>query len=56
MAAVLGVSTMAYMPFAIFNIAAPLITLALGITGINIRRILVTAANTPQENDEKKSL
>lgn len=56
MAAVLGVSTMAYMPFAIFNIAAPLITLVLGITGINIRRILITAANTAQENDEKKSL
>ncbi|WON78619.1 Na+/H+ antiporter NhaC family protein [Serratia sp. UGAL515B_01] len=42
MAAVLGVSTMAYMPFAVFNIAAPLLTLALGISGINIRRIPVT--------------
>lgn len=39
MAAVLGVSTMAYMPFAVFNIAAPLITLALGITGFKIRYI-----------------
>ncbi|WP_127959323.1 Na+/H+ antiporter NhaC [Serratia microhaemolytica] len=37
MAAVLGVSTLSYLPFAIFNIAAPLLTLALGITGINIR-------------------
>ncbi|CAI2488841.1 Malate-2H(+)/Na(+)-lactate antiporter [Serratia fonticola] len=48
MAAVLGVSTMAYMPFAIFNIAAPLITLALGITGFNIRHIPVAA---PSEGD-----
>ncbi len=48
MAAVLGVSTMAYMPFAIFNIAAPLITLALGITGFNIRHIPVVA---PSEGD-----
>jgi NhaC family Na+:H+ antiporter len=39
MAAVLGVSTMAYMPFAIFNIAAPIITLLLGITSFQIRRI-----------------
>ncbi|NCG53162.1 Na+/H+ antiporter NhaC [Serratia fonticola] len=39
MAAVLGVSTMAYMPFAIFNIAAPILTLALGITGLNVRHI-----------------
>lgn len=53
MAAVLGVSTMAYMPFAIFNIAAPLITLILGITGMNIRRILVTEPNTMQENGEQ---
>ncbi|WP_280514721.1 hypothetical protein [Candidatus Symbiopectobacterium sp. 'North America'] len=52
MAAVLGVSTMAYMPFAIFNIAAPLITLALGITGINIKPILVTAANSTQANSD----
>lgn len=43
MAAVLGVSTMAYMPFAVFNIAAPLLTLALGITGINIRRIPIAS-------------
>lgn len=44
MAAVLGVSTMGYMPFAVFNIVAPLMTLALGIAGINIRRIPITAA------------
>ncbi|CQJ05435.1 Na+/H+ antiporter NhaC family protein [Yersinia frederiksenii] len=39
MAAVLGVSTISYMPFAVFNIAAPIITLLLGITGYKIRRI-----------------
>ncbi|WP_411705787.1 Na+/H+ antiporter NhaC family protein [Edaphovirga cremea] len=39
MAAVLGVSTMTYMPFAVFNIAAPIFTLLLGITGFKIRRI-----------------
>jgi NhaC family Na+:H+ antiporter len=39
MAAVLGVSTLAYMPFAIFNIAAPICTLLLGITGFKVRHI-----------------
>ncbi|RDI99343.1 Na+/H+ antiporter NhaC [Dyella solisilvae] len=39
MAAVLGVSTLAYMPFALFNIAAPICTLLLGLTGFKIRRI-----------------
>lgn len=48
MAAVLGVSTMAYMPFAVFNIVAPLLTLALGITGINIRRIPI--ATLPEDS------
>jgi NhaC family Na+:H+ antiporter len=36
MAAVLGVTTMAYMPFALFNIFAPILTLAFGITGFKI--------------------
>lgn len=53
MAAVLGVSTMAYMPFAVFNIAAPLITLALGITGINIRRIPVPQTQKTEELKKK---
>ncbi len=48
MAAVLGVTTMAYLPFAIFNIAAPLVTLLLGITGFKVRHIpIVPAAATP---------
>lgn len=50
MAAVLGVSTMSYMPFAVFNIAAPLITVALGITGFNIRYM---PAATPQSKENE---
>ncbi|WP_337262266.1 MULTISPECIES: Na+/H+ antiporter NhaC family protein [unclassified Serratia (in: enterobacteria)] len=49
MAAVLGVSTMGYMPFAVFNVVAPLMTLVLGIIGINIRRIPIVVL----ENDSK---
>ena len=39
MAAALGVSTMAYLPFAIFNITAPLMSLFLGFTGFKIEHI-----------------
>ena len=39
MSVVLGVSTMAYLPFAVFNIASPLLTLLLGITGWRIVRL-----------------
>ena len=39
MAAALGVSTMAYLPFAIFNIAAPIMSLLLGFTGFKIEHI-----------------
>ena len=46
MSAVLGVSTLAYMPFAFFNIAAPIATLLLGITGFKIRHIPI-ATSTP---------
>jgi len=38
MAAVLGVPTMLYLPYCFFNIASPLITLALGYTGFKILR------------------
>lgn len=55
MAAVLGVSTMSYMPFAVFNIAAPLITLALGIIGLNIRRIPVVATTPELKGDNSSS-
>ncbi|TWI01108.1 transporter (NhaC family) [Luteimonas cucumeris] len=39
MSAVLGVSTLLYLPFAIFNIASPLLTIALGFTGFKIERM-----------------
>lgn len=39
MSVVLGVSTMAYLPFAVFNIVAPILTLLLGITGWRIVRL-----------------
>ena len=51
MAAVLGVSTMAYMPFAIFNIVAPILTLALGITGIGIRHMPVAPLDESPKTD-----
>lgn len=46
MAAVLGVSTMGYLPFAVFNIGAPIVTLILGITGYKVRRIVVERASS----------
>ena len=39
MAAALGVATMAYLPFAIFNITAPIMSLLLGFTGFKIQHI-----------------
>jgi NhaC family Na+:H+ antiporter len=39
MAAALGVATLSYLPFAIFNIAAPLMSLFLGFTGFKIQHI-----------------
>lgn len=39
MAAVLGVPTLLYLPYAIFNIASPLLTLIYGITGFKIVRV-----------------
>ncbi|GAB3512468.1 Na+/H+ antiporter NhaC family protein [Pseudoxanthomonas daejeonensis] len=48
MSVVLGVSTMAYLPFAVFNYAAPLLTLLLGFTGWRIARLPAgDAADTP---------
>lgn len=38
MAAVLGVSTWAYLPFCFFNIASPLLSVAYGFTGFRIER------------------
>ena len=56
MAAVLGVSTMSYMPFAVFNIAAPLITVALGITGFNIRHIPASASQSKENEADHKAV
>nr|WP_090279253.1 Na+/H+ antiporter NhaC [Mycolicibacterium komanii]CRL75093.1 Malate-2H(+)/Na(+)-lactate antiporter [Mycolicibacterium komanii] len=36
MSAVLGVSTLAYLPFAVFNIASPLLSVAYGYTGFKV--------------------
>ena len=38
MAAVLGVSTLAYLPFAVFNYVAPVQSVIYGITGFKIVR------------------
>jgi NhaC family Na+:H+ antiporter len=39
MAAVLGVPTLLYLPFCIFNIASPILTVLYGFTGFQIKRI-----------------
>lgn len=39
MAATLGVATLAYLPFAFFNLLNPLVSIVYGITGFTIRRI-----------------
>ena len=39
MGAVLGVSTLLYLPYAIFNVASPLLSVAYGIAGFRIERI-----------------
>lgn len=54
MAAVLGVSTMSYLPFAVFNIAAPLITVMLGITGFNIRYLPASAPPTKDNQADRE--
>lgn len=38
MGAVLGVSTLSYLPYAFFNIASPLLSVAYGFTGFKIER------------------
>ena len=39
MAAALGVPTILYLPYCIFNITAPIMSLLLGFTGFKIQRI-----------------
>jgi NhaC family Na+:H+ antiporter len=38
MAATLGVATFRYLPYAIFNVASPLLTIAMAYTGIRVLR------------------
>jgi NhaC family Na+:H+ antiporter len=49
MAAVLGVSTLAYLPFAVFNYVAPVLSVLYGITGFKIVR------TTPSEGTEEET-
>jgi len=39
MAVTLGVSTFLYFPFAIFNLASPVLSLLYGITGLKIEKL-----------------
>ncbi len=48
MAATLGVSTFLYLPFAVFNIASPIVSLLYGITGFKIEK-LPAGANLPED-------
>ncbi len=50
MAAVLGVSTIAYLPFAVFNYVAPVLSVIYGIIGFKIAR------KTPVEEAEEKAV
>jgi NhaC family Na+:H+ antiporter len=47
MAGVLGVATIAYLPFCFFNLCSPLISLIYGFTGFRIERL--PAAGTGEE-------
>jgi Na+:H+ antiporter, NhaC family len=46
MAAVLGVATLSYLPYAFFNIASPVLSVAYGITGFRIERVDARIAAT----------
>jgi NhaC family Na+:H+ antiporter len=52
MAAVLGVATLDYLPFAIFNYTSPLINLLLGITGVGIARVARTGTTRAPRFDD----
>ena len=51
MAATLGVSTFLYFPFAVFNLASPIISLLQGITGFKIEK-LPAAVQSAEETAE----
>jgi NhaC family Na+:H+ antiporter len=46
MAATLGVPTVVYLPFCVFNYVSPIMSLVWGITGIRIERVAPTRADT----------
>lgn len=48
MGAVLGVSTLAYFPFAVFNIVSPLLSVGYGFTGFRILPSEPTSATEGQ--------
>jgi NhaC family Na+:H+ antiporter len=47
MAAVLGVATITYLPFCLFNITSPIVSLLLGFTGFGILRLKGSGATQP---------
>ena len=51
MAGVLGVATIAYLPFCFFNLLSPLISLVYGFTGFRIERM--PAAGTGGEAERR---
>ena len=56
MGAVLGVPTLAYFPFAIFNYASPLLSVLYGITGFKIEKIQPEAAAAAPPTREVKDV
>lgn len=51
MGAVLGVATLSYAPFAVFNYASPLLNIMYGITGFKVEKIPPTGNATPAPHD-----
>jgi NhaC family Na+:H+ antiporter len=45
MSATLGVNTLLYLPFCVFNYVSPIMSLIWGITGIKIERVAPTPAD-----------
>ena len=56
MAGVLGVATMAYLPYAFFNLLSPLISLIYGFTGFRIEHVPPTDQPSPPVADETARL
>ena len=52
MAGVLGVATIAYLPYAFFNLLSPLISLIYGLTGFRIERLATDGTSPPAAAEE----